>query len=124
MQKILTQPEELPASLEQITDEHYVKLLLTPRHGIVAPKGYSIVSLDFKNQEIYIATWLSQDPKFLTVFSEPETITVDGIEYKNPDADLHTLTAAYCCFPQLFSGQPKHLWREIADNPDLIKQKG
>lgn len=44
--------------------------------------------------------------------------------YKNPNADLHTLAAAHCCFPDLFRGKPLEEWDLIARDPDSIKLLG
>lgn len=105
-------------------NEEFIDVLLTMRDLFVAPPGKSFASADFKNQEMYIAAVNSKDPLMLGVFSAPPFITFEGKNYVNPDADMHTLTTATCCFPELFRGKPKHLWREIADDGSLISQKG
>jgi len=95
-----------------------VPVWITSRHCFVAPKGYSIVSADYKSQEMLIAAVLSQDELMLASFREPptKTIQVDGkeITYPNPATDLHLLTAKDCCFPRCFEGKPEHEWLKIA----------
>lgn len=99
---------------------------LNPRHVVTAPAGRVILSLDYKNQEVYVASVESGDKSMLQCFSTsvPDTILHEGIEYSNPDKDMHTLTAATCCYPELFKGKEKWEWDSIARNPDLIKGKG
>jgi hypothetical protein len=57
-------------------------------------------------------------------FTEPEELTLpDGTVYKNPYADLHTLTAVKCCAPQAFAGIPESKWVPLSkDNGS--RQKG
>lgn len=97
---------------------------ITPRHCFVAPKGFSILSADFKSQEVYIAGVLSQEPKILgSLLTEPGTLktVVNGeeIEYVNPKADFHLLTAVYCSHRSLFEGKPEHEWYHISTNGSL-----
>jgi len=91
---------------------------VTSRHCFVAPAGYSLVSVDYKSQEMLIAAVLSGDKLMLASFSEPPTKTtvVDGEEvtYPNPVTDLHLLTTKDCCFPNFFEGKPEHEWLSIA----------
>lgn len=98
-------------------------LAATPRHAFVAPPGYSIISADYKSQELLIAAVLSGDELMLRTFKEPgvKTIQLDGqeITYKNPYSDLHLLTCKDCCYPQLFENQPEHLWDTLARNRSL-----
>jgi len=96
-----------------------VPALLTYRHCFVAPPGYSIVSADYKSQEMLIAAVLSQDELMLTSFSAPPTKTVtlangETVTYPNPQTDLHLLTAKDCCFPQYFAEVPEHEWLKVA----------
>ncbi len=107
-----------------------IKFGLTPRQGIVAPKGYSIASLDFSGQELMIAAVWSQDQVMLDSFRLPETrIAPDGKEYPNPYSDLHTLSTVQCTFPKLFlnedgTAKPWWEWTKIAKDGRLITQKG
>jgi DNA polymerase I-like protein with 3'-5' exonuclease and polymerase domains len=58
-----------------------------------------------------VATAWSKDPAMERAFTEPEVLTLpDGTTYKNPYADLHTLTAVKCCAPALFHGVTEHEW--------------
>lgn len=105
------------------------RISITPRHCFGAKEGEVFISLDFKNQEMYTAGVLSQDPLILNaLLSEPEqkTIVVEGKEivYKNYLADLHTITCLKCCFPNLFEGQPEWKYVDIAKDQSLIPQKG
>lgn len=103
-------------------------IALNPRHVVSAPEGRVIISLDYKNQEVYVASVESGDRSMLQCFlvEVPDTITnpETGLEFPNPDKDMHTLTAATCCYPDLFKGKDKWEWDSIARNPDLIKGKG
>ena len=107
-----------------IYDEHKVLLNVTPRHAIASKEGYLIASADYKNQEVYIAGVLSDDPVILKTIDSNPKMEVNGKEYPNPDADMHTLTTVYCCFPQLFEGKPKHEWVKIAKDESAISIKG
>jgi len=99
------------------TEKNDLYTPITARHCIIAPPDYTLVSIDFKNQEIYLAAVSSGDETMLKPFL-PETpstkITDTGIEYTNPDSDLHLLTAVNVTHSDLFIGQPEHLWSEIA----------
>ncbi len=117
-------PNETLTDLYDFARAGKVELNLTPRHGIVAPTGYSIVSADYQAMELYIAAVLSGDEIMLNTFRVSPKVTVEGKEYANPDSDLHTLTAQGCCFPQIFEGKPKHLWVSIAKDESAIAQKG
>lgn len=113
-----------------------VHLSMTARAGFAAPPGHVIASVDFSGQELFIAGWTSQDEKILNSFLVPENLPLLGpdgkqlekdgklLTYKNPDSDLHTITAQSCCFPHLFEGQPIEKWVSIAKDKSLIKQKG
>lgn len=107
-----------------------IKFSITPRQGIVAPKGYCIASLDFSGQELMIAAVWSQDKTMLDSFRLPEKKEApDGKVYPNPFSDLHTLSTVQCTFPELFidengAAKPWWTWTEIAKDSKLIKQKG
>lgn len=117
-----------------------VKTLVTARHGFVAPEGWLNLSVDYSSQELYIAAVLSQDQAMLNSFL-PDDQLADYIPYlssngsilikdgkpvmvKNPQKDMHTLTAATCCFTELFSGKESHQWVEIAKDEKLISKPG
>ena len=93
---------------------------VTSRHCFVAPPGFSLVSVDYKSQEMLIAAVLSGDKLMLASFEEPptKTVVVEGkeITYPNPATDLHLLTTKDCCFPQFFEDKPEHEWLKIAKN--------
>jgi hypothetical protein len=106
-----------------------VRLDATIRHGIVAPKGYVLCDLDFKNQEMYFAGVCSQESRILrAILEEPPTLEtiIDGesVKYDNPLADLHTITTKECCFPKLFTDVPDHLVVKTAKDDKLIALKG
>lgn len=113
-----------------------INLNVTSRHGFVAPPDHILLSLDFSAQEIYVVAVLSGDIRILNTFLVPEYLPLldpsgnpvikDGQEvfYKNPAADLHTITCKECCFPELFVGKSEHQWVDIAKDKTLIKQKG
>ena len=101
------------------TDLDEAKFSLSQRECFVAPPGYVMVSCDYSSQELLVMAALSQDEVMLRAFTAPKTLVVDGVEYPNPDADLHVQNAANCCYPHLFQGQPKHLWDAIARDKSL-----
>jgi DNA polymerase-1 len=114
-----------------------ITLSVTPRSGFVAPPGYAILSVDFSSQEIYVAAVLSKDEKILQSFLEPEILPLldaqgnqlkdkegKDVFYKNPLADLHTITCKDCCFPHLFHNAPIHEWVKIAKDESKINLKG
>jgi hypothetical protein len=99
-------------------------LKANPRMGFMAPEGGLLASIDFKAQEVYTAAVASGDPQMLKAMLDDEYIVgPDGKQYKNPYADLHTLSAR-CTHPEIFKNVPEHLWRTVAENPDLISEKG
>lgn len=105
-------------------EEECVPTLVTHRHCFVAPEGYSIVSVDYKSQEMLIAAVLSGDRLMLQSFSAPATKTVtlpngEVKTYPNPETDLHLLTCKNCCFPTYFEGRPEHEWLSIAKKTTL-----
>lgn len=74
---------------------------------------------------MYIIAVLSQDHNMLGAFILPEKKTAilgDGTEkeYKNPYTDLHLLTAKECCFPEIFQGQPEHMWPQISIDSSIL----
>jgi len=113
------------------------KFKITPRHLITAPQGKSLVSIDYKNQELFFIAVLSEDENMIYPFEAEEKVYKrddkghiindeegNPISYKNPYADLHTVTTAECCFPYLFEGQPLDKWDSIARDPNTIKLLG
>lgn len=124
------------AELERKVGGTEVTLSTTLRSGFVAPEGYVLASIDYSSQELYVAAVLSGDQTMLQAFKSPEKLPLldadnnpivkDGqaVYYKNPDADLHTITAQGCCYPELFRNQPKHEWVGIAKDASLISAKG
>lgn len=62
------------------------KLRSTPRAGLIAPRGYSIGSVDFSAQEAMIAAYFSRDPMLLEIFNAPMKLETGE---KNPKADIH-----------------------------------
>jgi len=101
-----------------------VQMMLTARHGIVAPPGYVMVSCDFSAQEIRIAGWISKDKKILEVYTTTPTIPGPDGEYPNPNADMHTITASQCCYPEIFVGKEEWEYVGIAKDSSLIDAKG
>ena len=112
-----------------------VRLSITARHGFVAPEGWSLVSIDYSNQEMYIAAILSGDEVMLNAFRPDQEVadyifylTDDGkilmkdgkpVMVKNPLKDLHTQTSLSCCHPHLFVGKQPHQYIEIAKDKSL-----
>jgi hypothetical protein len=106
------------------------------RQAFVAPDDWAVLSCDYGNQELYIAAFESKDTAMLKAFSDSKTLPLldasgqpmfkDGqqIFYPNPHADLHCLTAVFCCFPRLFEGRPEYEWVRISKDETLIVQKG
>ena len=92
---------------------------LNPRMTICARPGYVLSSLDYKNQELFIAAVASRDPVMLDVFSpaQPDYIydpkDPERKEYPNPKKDLHTLTTVGC-EPSYFKDKPLWEWVKIA----------
>lgn len=110
---------------------------ITPRHLIVAPKGKSIVAVDFRNQELYFIAVLSGDKAMQKAFTSPEQLPYtddngeikrdekgEEITYPNPYCDLHTITAKECCFPEIFRGESEDKWISIAKDKKKIKLLG
>ena len=130
-------PRECPGPLVWIPDEQpplppEIELMLTSRHGFVAPPGKVIISCDFSSQETLVAAALSQDPVMMESFLQPPYMRADGTltdtpgpdTYDNPDVDLHTLSAKAFCFPEIFEGRPKHEWVAIARDEEMIRLPG
>jgi hypothetical protein len=101
------------------------EVVANARMGFEASKGNVLIGIDFCNQEMITAAVLSKDPIMIAAFKEPEKLTAaDGTVYGNPAADLHTMTAKNCCFPQLFIGKTEEEWVKIAKNEDLCPRNG
>jgi hypothetical protein len=127
----------LTTTLDKLNLSSNVSISATARHGFVAPPGWLMLSIDYSNQEMYIAAVQSGDKAMLNSFlpnaqlsdyipyltDEGDVFYKDGkpVMVTNPDKDMHTLTAAKCCYPKLFEGQPTHKWVEIAKNKKLVK---
>lgn len=93
-----------------------VEINLTARSGLCAPTGNILISFDFSNQEAQIAAVSSHDPLMSNVFLAPEKLNnEEGLEYINPESDLHTLTAAYCVNPKKYESLSKDKWRIEAE---------
>ena len=111
---------------EPETREDLKPYSITPRSIICAPKGKVLSAVDYKNQELYFIAVLSEDQNMLKAFTLPEKYSyIDSngntVEYKNPEADLHTMTAKECCFPYLFENQPFEKWSDIARDKTVLK---
>ena len=102
-------------------------VITNPRWTFVTEEGRVLISADYSGQELMVAAVWSGDESMNRAFKEDEWLphpdNKDEV-YKNPWADLHTLSTVQCCFPELFEGQPEHLWVKIAKNEDLITKKG
>jgi DNA polymerase-1 len=92
--------------------------------GFVAPSDKCWLSLDYSGQELMIATAWSKDEMMTRAFTEPEVLTTpEGKSYKNPYADLHTLTAVTCCSAELFEGVSEYDWVALSKE-NKSRQKG
>jgi hypothetical protein len=90
------------------------EIISNPRNGFCTSKGV-IISCDFSSQELRTSAVLSKDPAMCASYLVPEKlITPEGKEYKNPRADLHTLSAVNCIDPQRFVGTTEDQWEGIA----------
>jgi hypothetical protein len=117
-----------------------VRTKVTARHGFVAADGWLNLSLDYSSQELYIAAILSGDQNMLNSFLPNEqladyipVLTANGsilmkdgkpVMVKNPQKDMHTLTAATCILPELFNGRPDYEWVTIANDESLTSMPG
>ncbi len=122
--KELVIPKEL---IQKGEDLRKVVSKYTFRHCIVAPPGKLILSVDYKNQEVYIAAVQSNDELMLNCFldSVPETLEYEGKHYPNPLKDFHTMTAKNCIAPTEFPEDEPWRWVDIATHhPDNIRKKG
>ncbi|MFB6282717.1 MAG: hypothetical protein ABEK59_02130 [Halobacteria archaeon] len=121
----------------QPLDEELVPFQITNRHIITAPKGKVLVAVDVKNEELYFIAVLSGDKVMQDAFLQPGKLPLlndqneqvtdengDPVYYKNPHSDLHLKTCKECCFPELFEGQPEHLWDQIARDDNQIQFSG
>jgi len=109
------------------TADGYYRIKSTAKTAIVAPDGYSLLSLDYKSQEMYITAVVSEETGLLKAFlpSTPVFIRDDqGKEYPNPDRDLHTLAAANCIAPEVFKNKPLTEWVSLAENTPSSSGKG
>lgn len=81
------------------------------------------ISVDYSGQEAITAAVVSNDSTMcLSYLAEPTIPGPDGSLYPNPQADMHTLTAAKCIAPELFLDQPFYMWRQIADKSGTRKK--
>lgn len=118
--------EDIPTLIEnsEVRKEKY-KINANPRTTILAPEGRLLISIDFSSQELYLAAVLSEDQTMLKAFSDipPLKVIENGVEvlYPDPDTDLHTQACVNCTHPWLFVNQPKHKWKEIAEDKTLGK---
>lgn len=103
---------------------------ITYRNAFAVGKGRVCGSFDYKNQEAYIAGWLSKEAKFINAVAfEPKTLeytleTGEVITYTNHLADLHTITGMGCIKPEAFKDQPVYKYLDIAEDPSEIQGKG
>lgn len=105
----------------------YYNCLANPRIIFQPPKingkNYVWISVDYSGQEAITAAVVSSDPTMCRSYLADSTILgPDGNQYPNPEADMHTLTAAKCIAPELFIDQPLYLWRKIADKSKTRKK--
>jgi hypothetical protein len=100
---------------------------------ITAPEGNVLAAIDFKNQELYFIAVLSGDEEMLKAFESPSKLPLkdengnlvydesgEQIYYKNPESDLHLITAMTCCFPEIFKGVMEHELDKVARNPKKL----
>jgi DNA polymerase I-like protein with 3'-5' exonuclease and polymerase domains len=101
-----------------------LKIDATPRMGFIAKADHCWVSLDYSGQELMLGAAWSKDKKMTAAFTEDEFLVNEaGVRYKNPYADLHTLTAVTCCSAPLFKGVPKEEWFSLSKK-NKSRQKG
>lgn len=105
-----------------ITNRRRVKFKFSPKNIFMAPPGWCFTGLDYKSQELMIAAVVSDDPKMLQAFTEPEIVThpVTGEKIDNPAADLHTITTREAAFPEIFKGKEWYEWIPTAKTKGLI----
>jgi hypothetical protein len=66
------------------------EILINPRHSICSDSGSCLASIDFSNQEMFLAAAASHDPLMVQAFTAPENLTTpEGKEYVNPYSNLH-----------------------------------
>jgi DNA polymerase I-like protein with 3'-5' exonuclease and polymerase domains len=94
------------------------------------------MACDFSKEEILIAAHLSGEKGMLAGFEEEKYIPLldsqgqpvynesKQVFYKNPRTDIYVLTAATCCFPELFKDRPQSDWDSIARDSSQISIKG
>lgn len=86
---------------------------------------------------MYFIAVLSGDENMIKAFEAPAKLPLTDQEgnqvydekgnpkyFKNPNADLHTITTKTCCFPEVFEGKPFSEWSAIARNPEVIQLLG
>jgi hypothetical protein len=126
--KTTKRPLVIPAAvIEKAKDIRKVVVEYTMRSCIVAPAGKLMLSVDYSNQEVYIAAVSSGDQLMLNCFldSVPDKIEHEGTLYPNPLKDFHTMTGKNCIAPQEFDDNAPHTWVDIATNhPTNIRKKG
>jgi hypothetical protein len=96
----------------------------TPRQGVIAKPGHSIVSIDYASQELVVASVLSADQVMLDSYRQ-NTIKKDneGNPYPNPWTDLHTISAKNCISPSHFENKDESQWVKIAKTTRLPGKK-
>lgn len=111
-----------PKKSEKPAEQLYT-MSINARMVVCAPKDRVLVSIDYKNQEVYVAAVESGDPLMLNIFSKdvPDYIPdQDGQPCKNPRKDFHTLTIA-SSETEYFAPHPEYKWDQIARKKDLNK---
>ncbi|TEX51490.1 MAG: hypothetical protein B7C55_05295 [Actinomycetales bacterium mxb001] len=99
------------------------KCIANPRIVFQPPSDKVWISVDYSGQEAITAAVVSNDSTMCRSYlADPSILGPDGILYPNPEADMHTLTAAKCIAPHLFEDQPLYLWRQIADKSGARKK--
>lgn len=101
--------------------DEYVKFSINARMAISAAPGYVLASIDYRNQELYVAAMESDDEVMQLPFSTntPDFIKGDdGKEYPNPSKDLHTLTTV-ACEPTYFDKSKPWTWDAIARDNNI-----
>jgi DNA polymerase I-like protein with 3'-5' exonuclease and polymerase domains len=97
------------------------RIIFQPR--AIEEKDYVWISVDYSGQEAITAAVVSGDPTMCNSYlADPLIPGPDGNLYPNPEADMHTLTAAKCIAPELFNDKPLYLWRQIADKSKSRKK--
>lgn len=110
--------------LIKISPRKSIKVLTTPRGGVCALDGKVALSVDYSGQEIRTGAAASGDEVMVNSLLSPKTITLSGGRIvKNPDSDIHTLTACNVCYRDKLLDKPKELWVSEADSL-IVNNKG